>query len=196
MAKNMKYKQHENVRKGMAKDGIPNSSKVASILFKVFLELDGKLRVEICREKKLCTKPGDFYEWRSNLKKKGWLEYETDQQGRLRYYQPGRKLLGYINKEKALSFEIASKDEIRFSEMRTNKMIKSVEKDARNQMEQKYSILENKHDKLEKEVNALKTAVDRVLNIIDPEADEKKRANFMNGGYDPAFKTIDPESLC
>lgn len=190
MARNTKYRQHENVRKGMASDKIANSSKVATILFKAFLELDGKLRVELCREKKLCMNSGEFYEWRAFLKKKGWLDYESDSNGRLRYYHPGRKLLPYINKEKSQNFELASKDEIRFSEMRTNEKIKSVELEAHNQIEKKYSVLENEHEKMKDRMSKLEAAMDRIINIVDPDTNEAKRKKYLSGGYDDVMKTL------
>jgi hypothetical protein len=57
-------------------------------------------------------KSGEFYEMRKKLKDKGWLGFDTDARGKLLGYYSGKKLIKYINREKASQFELATKDEI------------------------------------------------------------------------------------
>ena len=94
---NSAYTQWDNLRKALKNSKIEPNGKIATILLDCFINLDGKLRVPLFREKGLCQKSGEFYEMRKKLKSKGWLEFDTDAGGKLIRYYPGKKLIKYIN---------------------------------------------------------------------------------------------------
>ena len=80
----------DRLRCALLRNKVLSPGKVSSVLLETFVEQNGKLRVSMCREKGLCLKTGEFYEWRRVLKEKDWLAYEADEEGKLLRYFPGR----------------------------------------------------------------------------------------------------------
>ena len=80
---NSAYTQWDNLRKALKNSKIEPNGKIATILLDCFINLDGKMRVQLFREKGLCKEGGQFYAMRKVLKSKGWLEYDNDDSGRL-----------------------------------------------------------------------------------------------------------------
>ena len=134
-----------NARQAMERSKIPNSRKVVSLLFETFIENRGKLKSAEVYLKGLCKK-GEFYQWRQELSDKGWLVFEIDRSGKFANYYPGKKLLKYINKEKAESHEMATSRDLKQLEKEIDIKLKEQEKDI----------------------------LDKVVKLFNPPVDEKK----------------------
>lgn len=169
----MKYSQWRNVRQALHRNGVKSSAKVATILLETFLEGNGKLRAAEVYKKGLCSE-GKFYEWRKNLCDKGWLIFDLTNNGKVARYYPGKKLLKYVNKEKELSYELASTKDLFEAERLAE--LRYVSKD--------------RHEKLAERVRSLEAAMDRVINILDPETNDKKRSKYLSGGYDDVLRPL------
>lgn len=171
---NDKYINWNKVKCALARAKIQSPGKAATLLLDTFLEQNARLRAAEVYKKDLCEE-GKFYAWRKELCDKGWLVFELTNQGKVARYFPGKKLMKYINHEKSLRFETATTMDL-------------AHMDA--EIEAKY-VSKESHEKLSEEVGKLRSAMDRVINILDPDTNERKREKYLSGGYDEVFlKTL------
>jgi len=166
---NSAYTQWDNLRKALKNSKVGPNGKIATILMDCFIKLDGKLRVPLFRDKGLCQKSGEFYEMRKKLKDKGWLEFDTDANGKLIRYYPGKKLIKYINREKASQFELATKDEI--GALAANVELKDL-------------ALKGEIEKLNDRMSRAEKAIFALINKYDPPGTIDKLEKALSGGYE------------
>ena len=166
---NSAYTQWDNLRKALKNSNIEPNGKIATILLDCFINLDGKMRVQLFREKGLCKEGGQFYAMRKLLKSKGWLEYDNDDSGRLIGYYPGKKLIKYINREKSSQFELATKDEI--DALAVN-------------VELKESALKGEIERLNERMSKAERAIFALINKCDPPGTMDKLEKALSGGYE------------
>ena len=174
---NTKYSVWNSVRQALARNKIAKSGNTATILLETFLEVNGKLRAAEVYKRGLCPE-GKFYAWRKELCDKGWLVFELINNGKVARYYPGKKLVNYVNKEKELSYELASTKDLY---------------EAERLAEARY-VSKEKHERLEERVKSLEAAMDRVINILDPDTNEAKRQKYISGGYDRVLKPLPADS--
>ena len=174
---NTKYSQWDNLRRALVRAKINGAGKVATVLLDTFLEVNGRLRAAEVYKKGLCSE-GKFYEWRKTLCDKGWLVFDLTNNGKVARYYPGKKLVKYVNKEKELNYELASTRDLY---------------EAERLAEARY-VSKEKHERLEERVKSLEAAMDRVINILDPNTNEAKRQKYISGGYDRVLKPLPADS--
>lgn len=175
---NDKYMNWNKVKCALARAKINAPGKAATLLLDTFLEQNARLRAAEVYKKGLCEE-GKFYAWRKELCDKGWLVFDLTNQGKVARYFPGKKLMKYINNEKSLRYEIATTRDL--AEM-------DVEIEAKYVNKETHEKLAESHGKLAEKVNKLEAAMDRVINILDPETNEEKREKYLLGGYDDFFE--------
>ena len=164
---NKKFAEWDKLRRALVRSkGIDSPGKVATILLETFVEQNGKLRVSMCRERGLCLNGGDFYEWRRLLKEKDWLSYDTDGDGKLIRYFPGRRLVPYVNREK-LKFEIATTHDLHALEIKANEKFVSKEE----------------YQQLEKRIKQAEEAISNLIETLDPPSGPEKVLGFLEGSY-------------
>jgi hypothetical protein len=158
----------------MRRQKVKKSGNVATLLLEVFLEGNGKLRAAQVYEKNLCEK-NQFYIWRKEMCDTEWLVFELTNDGKVARYYPGRKLKKYINKEKKINYELASTKDLYESEEATRKKFDQVNSD---------------YTEIKKRVKSLEAAMDRVINILDPDTNPKKREAYQAGKYDHKLESL------
>jgi hypothetical protein len=163
---NKKYVEWDRLRCALVRNKIESPGKVATILLEAFVGQNGKLRVSMCREKGLCLNGGEFYEWRRMLKEKDWLAYDTDDEGKLIRYFPGRRLVPYVNREKA-KFEIATTHDLLALEVKANEKFVSKEE----------------YQQLEKRIKQAEKAISNLIETLDPPSGPEKVLKFLEGSY-------------
>ena len=126
MSLQVRFKTYDPLRKALHRSGIQKAASTATVLLQTFVEADGKLRATDVYAKGLC-KNGEFKVWRKALIDKGWLQFEVSSEKSFSRYSPGHRLLQYVNREKAASKELATKDEMRALEYGIEKRLKSLE---------------------------------------------------------------------
>lgn len=115
-----KYQHHEALKQKLKRLSrlhpiLKNYTSITTLLFDTFLENQGIMSSR-CYYKTLFQEPGKNYtQWIDELKKAGLLEHvETSnpQKNDWVRYTPGLVTREYINKEKVLQKEIATRDEV------------------------------------------------------------------------------------
>lgn len=164
----------------MVRDNIPHATKVITFLFDTFLSNRGKISASAVYKKNLCE-PNRFKEWRLMLVAKNWLIFEVSKCGKYSKYYPGAKLLKYINDEKQQQCELASTRDLDLLEthIRDNYVDNT-----------EHQKLRNEHEALSKKVDRMDFAIDRIINIINPYSNAKKREDFLSGKYDAKILSI------
>jgi hypothetical protein len=143
MAQKM-FRSYDLLRVSLKRAGIPNSGATATLLLECFLNNHGDLKASLVEARGLCE-AGKFKIWRDELITKGWLHYSIGDYSR---HSAGQKLVKYINKEKMLSSEIATTDEV-FK-------------------------VDSKVNKLEERVSLLEATVSDLIEELDPPVTEEK----------------------
>lgn len=178
-----KFSQYMPLMMAIKRDGVKNAGSVASLFLEIFTNGERQVRAPevyalgICDEKKK-----DFRLWRQSLCDKGWLVFKLEQH-RLSSvrYEPGHRLKPYITKEKTLRFEVATTEELYQSELRADAKFVSIEKHEK---------LAAKLEEQAKKTAALEAAMDRVINILDPDTNPKKREAYQAGKYDHKLEAL------
>ena len=165
-----KYQCYYAIMKSLKTSGFAYPGKLGTYLLDTFLENEGQIKSVRVYELGLCSEDQkEFRDWRKKLCDKGWLDFVIENNKSVTY-KPGKKLLKYVNREKIATHELATKNDL-FSH---TKPIKEE--------------LDKKADK--SELEELRKAMKRVLNIIDPPADEQKEKKFVQGEYDCHLQLI------
>ena len=147
---NRSFKSYKLLSQSLSRNGVPKSGVTASTLLEAFIHLNGELKASFVQGKGLCE-PGKFKEWREDLIKGGWLSYTFGDYSR---HYPGSKLVKYINKEKMLSSEIATTEEL------TKVREEMATKEELAQVKERVSLLEE--------------AVKNMIEEFDPPVTEEK----------------------
>jgi hypothetical protein len=105
-----KFHQSMALRMALSRSGCKESGTLSTLLLESFLEDDGRLLASKVYARGLCDE-NEFRKWRKLLIDKEWLVWSERQDDKGLYY-PGKKLVSYINKEKILQKEIATKENI------------------------------------------------------------------------------------
>ena len=108
MSNQVKYKSYKPLSEALRRNEIRYSGVTATVFLDCFLSNNGELRASYVETKGLCQ-VGKFKIWRDEMIEKGWLVYKFGQYSR---HYPGPKLIKYINKEKILTGEIATTEEL------------------------------------------------------------------------------------
>lgn len=168
MSNQVKYKTYKSLSEALRRDEIRSCGVTSTTFLDCFLSNDGELRASYVEAKGLC-KIGTFKIWRKEMIAKGWLVYKFGQYSR---HYPGPKLIKYINKEKMLTSEIATTEElakirekILTSEIATTEELTKV----REEMATKKEL-----DEVKSEVDQLKLVVQNMIEEFDPPVTEEK----------------------
>jgi hypothetical protein len=105
-----KFRTWNAVQLALKKSKQLNHGTTATLLLETFLENEGRLLASRAVSVGLCEE-GKFRDWRKALVEKGWLLWSEAQDDKGQYFA-GKKLLPYLNKEKLISKEIVTKDEV------------------------------------------------------------------------------------
>jgi len=170
LAKKRKFAVYKTLASALSRAGVNYSGATATVLLQAFVENRGILTAMQVEEAGLLVDTEDknkkinFKAWRDPLLKGGWLVYDHNLcrsmgPGYGSYHQPGKKLVPYLNKELNKAKLVATKDEV--DSMRAD------------------------YSELRIRVEALETAVDSIIEIVDPPTSPEKRI----------FYTANPERL-
>jgi hypothetical protein len=105
-----RFAQSEALRVALYRQKIALSGSISTLLLETFLEDSGRLLSSRVVARGLCEE-GYFGKWRKDLIDKGWLVWSETQSDKGLYY-PGKKLIPYINKEKAQINVMATQDSV------------------------------------------------------------------------------------
>jgi len=146
-----KYSVYNTMQAALRRAGFEKSGVLTTLLLETFLEYDGILTAKRVEDLGLCESEG-FKAWREPLIKAGWLQYDHEfakatKKGSL--HQPGRKLVRYVNKERANTQELASK---RYVDKRV--------------------------EQTDERLTALENLVDVIIEAFDPPGNEEKRKKY------------------
>ena len=112
--KQRKFKTYQSLLMAIARNGVGEAGKCATLLLELFIEGGGKLYAQKAVGQGVC-KSGSFREWRDNLVKLGWIDFDYNQAKAdkdFSKHKAGYRLLPYLNKEKTFSKEVATTDEL------------------------------------------------------------------------------------
>jgi hypothetical protein len=110
MPKKRSFSVYQALRKAFERSEVVQSGSAATLFLEAFLEDSGRLTASKVVSRGLCNE-GEFSVWRKHLIEKGWLVWSETQSDKGQYF-PGKKLIPYINKEKIISKEIVTRDEV------------------------------------------------------------------------------------
>lgn len=108
--KRRKFLTYMPLTMALRKSGVKAPGKVATLLLEAFVLHDGRIIASHVYSKNICEEK-QFREWRRELIEKSWLTWTEVQLDKGLYY-PGKKLIPYINKEKAEIKIIATQDSV------------------------------------------------------------------------------------
>jgi hypothetical protein len=172
-----KFKEYDKLRQHLTDNKIPKPGAVATILLTTFVLNDGVLKKEFPISKKVC-KDGEFKKWIKTLNQ--WIIQSKTGKGNWSQFKSIGTLINYVNAEKIHRGEIITKDELEKSK---NEILELADKSAEKK-------IKKSQEEMQKEIEKLKTTMDRVINIIEPPANEEKRQKLSNGDYDHKLKLI------
>jgi hypothetical protein len=145
---------------------IKHPGKTSTFLLDVFVFHGGYMKADQAVAQELCEENG-FKKWRDALIADGFLApWSHEDRSK---HKCGTRILKDVNDAKILASELATKTEL--DKLATKEDLERL-------------ATKDEFRRLESEVDELSKAVDRVLNIIDPPADDDKRTKFRKGGYD------------
>lgn len=145
---------------------IKHPGRTSTFLLDVFVFHAGYMKADQAVALGLCEENG-FKKWRDSLIADGFLApWSHEDRSK---HKCGTKILKNVNEAKILTSELATKAE--FDQLATKEDLEHL-------------ATKDEFRRLEAEVSELSQSVDRVLNIIDPPADDDKRTKFRKGGYD------------
>lgn len=167
-----KYMGYESLRMALSRSDIKDSGTTAHLLLETFVRGNGKLYAQNVVIKKLCAF-GGFKSWRDDLIKKGWLEFNYSSAKISNDYSthlPGKKLIKYINREKFVSKELVTRDQVLpISEAATKNEVANLRKE-----------LDDTREKLEIRTTALENTVRKLIDIQDPPVTKEKLNYHLN----------------
>jgi hypothetical protein len=131
--------------------GVASHGKVATLLLETFIEDSGRLTASKVVSRGVCN-DGEFSLWRKQMIEKGWLIWSETQADKGQYF-PGKKLMSYINKEKMISKEIVTKDEVLSKEDAATRVELEAVKRKLDATEARVSTIEKSMNKLYKDLD-------------------------------------------
>lgn len=169
---NRKFKNSEPLRLALLRSKIEHSGAASTLLLEAFIEDSGRLTASKVVSRGLCQE-GEFSQWRRKMVDGGWIVWSEIQSDKGQYF-PGKKLIGYINKEKVSSKEIVTKDEVIPKEEAATKAELQELKIRMNRIEDAVAELQKTYEPPETEEK--RAARERAANRLSQLA-QKKAAN-------------------
>jgi hypothetical protein len=158
-----KYLTYKAMTKKLTEEGIKQPGTVTSFLLDGFMKMDGCLKAEIAYAKGICVKGSSyqFDDFKKELTDKNWICWELIEiQGRRKKtmkYWPGANLRHYLNQEKIMCEDLATKRDVDTVDKRLTADVEA----------------------LKEEVDKLKKTVDAMINLYDPPVTEEKREKAL-----------------
>ena len=149
-----KYQTYDSLSKALSRSTISRQGPVATFLLNTFLENNGHLKASHVYELGLCDE-GKFRDWRKKLCDEGWLNFVIKNNKKI-LYEPGKKLIKYINREKFSSREIVVKRDL-----------DPINEELR-ELKDKVSVMQNAIDSIIKDKNPPLTRAKQEMFSINP----------------------------
>lgn len=136
-------KNRNAARSKLQRKGLSNCSKLIDYLFNVFLNCEGKILAAHLYERDLCT-PGNFSLWRNHMKELGIIYWHQISEKKWAYFA-GPAIVDYINKEKQLTKELATTEDIFRIEKSIDRIINII--DPISNAQKRQNLLDGYYDK-------------------------------------------------
>ena len=118
--------------------GFKSTAKLTNYLFNVFLNCDGKILSSHVVKNGLC-KEGEFSAWRSALKEQGIIYWHEIGPRKWAYFA-GPEIVQYINKEKMMTKELATNEQLAALEKTlTDMIINSIDPVSNNEKRERFA---------------------------------------------------------
>lgn len=105
-----KFSQYIALSSALRRAKVPNYGATSTMLLECFIEGGGRLNAAKTVARKVCDE-GKFSIWRDEMIKGGWLVWSQNQNDKGQYFA-GKKLIPYLNKEKLVSNEVATRIDV------------------------------------------------------------------------------------
>lgn len=162
---------------------VKHAGRTSTFLLDVFVFYGGFMKADQAVAEELCDENG-FKKWRDALIADGFLApWSHEDRSK---HKCGTRILKDVNDAKIMASELATKAEL--DKLATKEDLERTKEDLERLATR--TPTRDEFQKLEAEVDELSKAVDRVLNIIDPPADDDKRTKFRRGEYDGHLSVI------
>jgi hypothetical protein len=149
--KERRFKTYNAMEIALRKIKMRKPGAVATLLLEAFLEDGGRIPASKAVSREICNE-GEFSAWRKQLIEKGWLIWSESQSDKGLYF-PGKKLMPYVNKEKFLSREIVTKEEVLSKDQAATKRELEAVKKKLDATEARVSTIENSMKKIYKNLD-------------------------------------------
>ena len=160
---NKSWKNHNALVQRFKRARFKRPDTLATYFFSTYVDAGDTIRAKTAEAYELCA-GGQFSSLRNRLCNKGFLviTMQPKRDGTsYPVYNLGYQAVDLINAEISTQKQVATVDDVLASERRT-----------------------------QDEIDALKSTVNRIINLIDPPASSIKRDKLRNGGYDGILKSV------